>query len=500
MADPATPYARAAAYIRVSTVAQAHSDRWSLPTQRDRFHAACLRERWEPCGEYTDVESGRRDTRPEYQRLLTAVRAGDVTVVVVQWLDRFGRNYKEILTRLWEIERLGGRVVATDEDIQHELIVMVKAWQANEESKRTSQRVKAVMGSVVSAGRWPGGVPYGYTLIRDPTSPTRGQWVVNDTAAAIVRRIFRIYTDEQIGLNKVAGRLNADGIASPRRGLWWASAVQFVLANRAYIGEPQWQGVVFPPGCLAIVDRDVWERAQWLLARRREFARRKPKAHAFLLDGLVRCACGTIRHSWICFRDGYVDRQGYRRRPIRYYRCAHQVQQQSCTVGLIDADVLEKWVLGEISHWQTTPEFLAQGRSQAAAGADPQAELARRRQSLKARIEQTQARLRRSYDEFMDGTVDRALYREKQAEYLEVIRQAQGELERLHHSGAFRDWEGIVTRLRSLQDLLTPPAGEERLSIEEKRELLGEVIDCVQVVGRREWRLVGRPDFGSLLT
>ena len=55
---------------------------------------------------FADRASGRDFERPEYQRLLEALRRGDV--VVVKSIDRFGRNYEEILEEWRRITRGAG--------------------------------------------------------------------------------------------------------------------------------------------------------------------------------------------------------------------------------------------------------------------------------------------------------------------------------------------------------------------------------------------------------
>ena len=55
---------------------------------------------------FADRASGRDFERPEYQQLLGALRRGDV--VVVKSIDRFGRNYEEILEEWRRITRGAG--------------------------------------------------------------------------------------------------------------------------------------------------------------------------------------------------------------------------------------------------------------------------------------------------------------------------------------------------------------------------------------------------------
>ena len=105
-------------YIRVSSERQAKEDRSSLGTQEARIRAEVSTRDGILVKLFCDVESGRRDDRPEYQRMVRYVLEEDVDVVLVQYLDRFGRNPKEILSRIWELEEHDVSVEATDQDIK----------------------------------------------------------------------------------------------------------------------------------------------------------------------------------------------------------------------------------------------------------------------------------------------------------------------------------------------------------------------------------------------
>ena len=52
---------------------------------------------------YADKQSGKDFNRPEYQKLVRKLKAGDV--LVIQSLDRFGRNYEEILEQWKKISK-----------------------------------------------------------------------------------------------------------------------------------------------------------------------------------------------------------------------------------------------------------------------------------------------------------------------------------------------------------------------------------------------------------
>ena len=133
---------RAVGYLRVSTPGQTGNNHSSLETQESRYKEYCQRNELLPVCQFVDVVSGRRDDRKEYRRMVEYVLQGNADVIVVQYLDRFGRNPREILQRYWELQDAGVSVVATDEDINEELILLIKAGIAGAESRRTSERAR----------------------------------------------------------------------------------------------------------------------------------------------------------------------------------------------------------------------------------------------------------------------------------------------------------------------------------------------------------------------
>ena len=159
---------RAVGYLRVSSTGQIGERHSSLETQEARFYEYCRLRNYTPVATFVDVVSGRRDDRKEYNRMVEYVKADNADVIVVQYLDRFGRNPKEILRRYWELEERGVAIEATDEDFRDELLLLIKAGIAGAESKRTSERVRANMARVVQKRR-----PRWKTSLRLPESLRR---------------------------------------------------------------------------------------------------------------------------------------------------------------------------------------------------------------------------------------------------------------------------------------------------------------------------------------
>ena len=64
---------------------------------------------------------------------------------------------------------------------------------------------------------------------------------INETQAAIIRRIFVMYADAKMGLTRIAKTLNIEGVSLPRTSNGWApSAIREMLYRPLYRGEIVW--------------------------------------------------------------------------------------------------------------------------------------------------------------------------------------------------------------------------------------------------------------------
>jgi DNA invertase Pin-like site-specific DNA recombinase len=154
-------------YRRVSTEDQGN-DGLSLSNQArvGRAHVAAREMRL--FGEYQDVQSGRRDDRVDYQRMLRDLRGkileGYRCVVVVAVLDRLGRRLAERVRAWDELKAAGAAFHAVDKGGEvDELTYNLLSSVAQEESRRTSRRVRDVIAHVEALGWHPvGRARWGY--------------------------------------------------------------------------------------------------------------------------------------------------------------------------------------------------------------------------------------------------------------------------------------------------------------------------------------------------
>ncbi|WP_324749600.1 recombinase family protein [Sphingomonas sp. LY54] len=137
---------RVVAYYRVSTEAQGRSG-LGLQAQREAVAGLCRQRGWEIVAEFTEVESGRRNDRPQ---LLAALKRGKVTGarLVIAKLDRLSRN----VAFLAALQESGAKFTAADMPEADEFTVHILAAVAQRERKLISDRTKAALTAAKSRG------------------------------------------------------------------------------------------------------------------------------------------------------------------------------------------------------------------------------------------------------------------------------------------------------------------------------------------------------------
>ena len=324
---------RGVGYFRVSGPGQTGERHSSLETQEARFLDYCQRLELSPITTFVDVLSGRKDDRGGYRSMVEYVLQGGAEVVVVQFLDRFGRNPREILQRYWELGDHGVEVVATDEDIKEELLLLIKAGIAGAESRRISERVRANMSRAVLKGVHAARAPYGLRRVYEGRDL---KWEIDPVEGPVLRKMYTLTVVDNLGFKGVADRLTEEGYRARSGGPFSSETIRKVLRNEAIKGtltygkrprkgNPQ-QDVVRVEGFFpAILTKDEWDKLQERLSIRRESSRGRTHSSSYLLSGIARCDyCG----------GPMVGKVGAKRKRGRYrnYWCSRAIRGRGlCT-------------------------------------------------------------------------------------------------------------------------------------------------------------------------
>lgn len=227
---------RTAAYARVSlgTDDMLHS----LSAQVSYYNDYIQRNpEWEFAGVYADfAETGTKENRPEFQKLLADCRDGKIDQVITKSISRFARNTVTLLDTIRGLKDLGIDVYFEEQEIHTlsgdgELMLSILASYAQEESRSVSENIKWRKRNDMQDGRTKPVKVYGYDY--DKTAQTL---IVNPAQAEVVKRMFALYLDGK-GAQAIANILTADKIPAPSGGVWRPSVVLRLLKNESMRGN-----------------------------------------------------------------------------------------------------------------------------------------------------------------------------------------------------------------------------------------------------------------------
>ena len=328
-----------------------------------------------------DGYSGTNFKRPGFQKMIAAIEAGEIDVVCVKDLSRFGRDYLKVgfYTEIMFPEK-GVRFIAINNSVDSAnpmendftpFLNIMNEWYA----KDTSNKIRAIFRSRMQDGkRCSGAIPYGYR--RDPED--KNHLLIDEEAAKVVRRIYQMVIDG-MGSQAIANQLTADNVLIPSAYLeqsehgesrnhsyhdpcrWNCTAVSYILDKQEYMGHtvlgkticenfktkkrrkarPD-ELIIFENTHEPIIDAETWHLVQKL--RRRTRRKLANGSYSHRLSGLVYCAdCGK--------RLSYSSPQSQHRPDGKTYdadssfRCpTYKSMYGECTMHYIKSSTLDKLV------------------------------------------------------------------------------------------------------------------------------------------------------------
>lgn len=264
--------------------------------------------------------------RPALSAMMKEIEAGRAEALLVKNTGRLGQDYFRVGQILGVLRMHGVRLVSvedgvdsiTDDNIFPPFRSIINGYCA----KDSSRKIKALFQEKGKSGRHlTGTVIYGYLW-----DEKRENWIVDEEAAAIVRRIYALAMEGR-GPSQIAAQLSHDQVEIPSVHLarygegvnrnktvknrygWAVSTVTQILKKREYLGhtiifktrkrlgeksryvdEEQW--TVFENTHEAIISQELFDHVQRIRASGKRFADDTGKAA--LLTGILYCAdCGA---------------------------------------------------------------------------------------------------------------------------------------------------------------------------------------------------------------
>lgn len=445
---------------------------------------------------YEEVVSG--DTiaaRPQMQRLLREVEAGQWRGVIVMEIERLARGDS--------IDQ--GMVARAFKYSETRIITPFKTFDPNNEydeeyfefglfmSRREYKTIRRRLNAGVQAARREGKYtagqpPFGYRKIK-LKGEKGGSLEPDPQTAPIVQNIFHWFVQEDICISQIKKRLNRLLPPPPgARNQWTDRRVSLLLHNPHYAGyttstrRPTRKEVVdgrlkvvrltakdiqlYEGRHEALVSREDWHHAQEILASHPAPPVPAGKGQKNAFTGLIVCgACGRKMQ-----RNCISNRQTIPREPLIF--C---VSRSACPTISHRYDEIERMVLDTLRLWLSA--YTSDGSP--FPQQDETAPLRASLQLLDKRLSDLDARMSRAFELVETGVYTPALYLERknalEAERTSLLRQQdemQAELERLEHAAANRC--AFAPRLQHVLDAYTQAANAR-----EQNRLLKTVIEKI---------------------
>lgn len=314
-----------ALYCRLSRDDELSGDSNSIVHQKEILSAYAEKHNFGNTRFYVDDGySGTNFNRPDFQKMMEDVNGGLIGTIIVKDMSRFGRDYimvgyyTEIMLPQMDI-----RFIAVNDGVDSENQAdndftpfrnIINEWYA----KDTSKKIRSVLKAKGNSGKHLSVIPpFGYT--KDPLD--KQHWIIDEEAAQIVRKIFRMYLDGN-NMGSIARQLTAEGIETPKlyaenRGIshykaatypeiWSRISVEYILSNYEYTGstvnfktkrksfknKKQWiqakeDWTVFEGTQEAIIDKETFETVQKMRGTKRAYTKFN---EVNIFSGLLFCA------------------------------------------------------------------------------------------------------------------------------------------------------------------------------------------------------------------
>jgi DNA invertase Pin-like site-specific DNA recombinase len=213
---------RFVAYYRVSTQRQGDSG-LGLDAQRKAVRDYLDGGAWQLVGEFTEIESGKHNARPELAKALALCKRERARLVIAK-LDRISRN----VAFLAALMDRGVDFVACDNPHANKLTIHILAAVAQHEREMIAQRTRDALAAAKRRGVKLG-APRHKLKAAHAKAMASIQSGADKRAANVVPLIESVQKAGARSLRDIADALNARGVPTARGGQWFASTVRNVL-------------------------------------------------------------------------------------------------------------------------------------------------------------------------------------------------------------------------------------------------------------------------------
>ena len=368
--------------------------------------------------EFVESRTAKTPGRPIFNDMLARIENGEAAGLLSWHPDRLARNWSDgaHVIHLLDSDRLTELRFPSfwfEDTPQGKFVLSIAFSQSVYYSDALSANVRRGMRQKLRRGEYPGKPPIGY--LNEPRLRTI---IIEPHKAELVRRTFEAYSTGRYTFDDLHELVTGWGLTTHREKPIARSVLPRMLSNPFYVGLFRYAGEVHEGKHEPIVTKKLFDEVQNVMARRGH--PHKPRRQSLPYLGFIRCGeCGAAI-------------TGERQKAHHYYRCTRKlgpcsqkrfIREEALTDELraVTARVAipkkqGSLMLLELAEWRQTES-------------DSRAE---RLTDERTRLGNTESRLTRLLDVYIDGSIEQADYAHKKEELLHEkagIRERIGRIE-----------------------------------------------------------------------
>ena len=353
---------------------------------------------------FIESKSAKTPGRKEFARMIEKIHASKEPISILAWHpDRLARNSIDggQIIYLIDIKKICGLKFSTfwfEPTPQGLFMLQVAFGQSKYYSDNLSENVKRGVRQKLRRGEWIGRAPVGYL-----NNPKTHNIDLDPVKSKIVKKVFKEFSEGKHSLDSARKRLNFFGIAGNTGQYYSLSSMERILTNWLYTGVIKFNGEFYEGKFEPIVDMATFEAVQKLFKLRSRPRVTKSK-HDFALTGLFTCGeCGCAITAQYAKGHGGT---------YRYYRCTKK--KCKCSQGYLREDLMQNQ-LRDVLKTVALPEgwaskMLAQVEIWQR---EDQQNLIAFAQSVETKLKDTEEKLDKLVNAFLDETIDKGSYLKK---------------------------------------------------------------------------------------
>ena len=383
----------------------------SIEAQLVELEEYAKREKLEIVERFIENKSAKKPGREVFNKMISKISEGNEPFGLLAWHpDRLARNSVDggqiiYLIDTGKLSSLRFPTFWFEPTPQGLFMLQVAFGQSKYYSDNLSENVKRGIRQKLRRGEWTGFAPIGYVN----NAKTRNI-EPDPTKARVIAKAFEEFAQGRHTLESLGERLKFLGVASKTEKRLCKAVVKHMLSNPIYTGLIVHNGETYEGKFQPIVSRATFETVQRILKDRAK-PRKSKKSHNFPFVGLLRCGeCGAAITAQYAHGCGGT---------YRYYRCTKRLGP--CSQRYLREDLMATQLKEMLSKVALCQDWIEKMRAQVDIWEKEQNQSSQSfAQNLEFKIKETDEKLDKLVNAFLDGTIEKETYLTKKDELIKL--------------------------------------------------------------------------------